>query len=128
MSPAGVTWKQQSHPEELTSLLWLSLIHGAAGAMFWQYTPEYLSFEAPGYSLTAPDRAPTERLRAVTRAIADIDRIADHLPLEVRGRRWRSSTAARARRSSSTTASRSATSTDCSVSTARCGRTASRPT
>lgn len=83
MSPAGVTWKQQSHPEELTSLLWLSLIHGAAGAMFWQYTPEYLSFEAPGYSLTAPDRAPTERLRAVTRAIADIDRIADHLPLQV---------------------------------------------
>ena len=83
MSPAGVTWKTQSHPAEVTSLLWLSLIHGAAGAMFWQYTPEYLSFEAPGYSLTAPDRAPTERLRAVRRALADIDRIASHLPLEV---------------------------------------------
>ena len=83
MSPAGVTWKPQSHPAEVTSLLWLSLIHGAAGAMFWQYTPEYLSFEAPGYCLTAPDRAPTGRLQAVRRAIADIDRIADHLPLHV---------------------------------------------
>ena len=76
MSPAGVTWKPQSHPAEVTSLLWLSLIHGAAGAMFWQYTPEYLSFEAPGYCLTAPDREPTGRLRAVRRALADIDRIA----------------------------------------------------
>ena len=85
MSPAGVTWKTQSHPAEVTSLLWLSLIHGAAGAMFWQYTPEYLSFEAPGYSLTAPDRAPTDRLRAVSRAIADIDRIAGQLPLQVPG-------------------------------------------
>ena len=83
MSPAGVTWKPQSHPAEVTSLLWLSLIHGAAGAMFWQYSPEYLSFEAPGYSLTAPDRAPTGRLRAVRRALADIDRIAGHLPLQV---------------------------------------------
>lgn len=83
MSPAGVTWKPQSHPAEVTSLLWLSLIHGAAGAMFWQYTPEYLSFEAPGYCLTAPDRAPTGRLQAVRRAIADIDRIACHLPLQV---------------------------------------------
>ncbi|MCY4374107.1 MAG: beta-galactosidase [Spirochaetaceae bacterium] len=83
MSPAGVTWKPQSHPAEVTSLLWLSLIHGAAGAMFWQYTPEYLSFEAPGYSLTAPDREPTGRLRAVRRALADIDRIAGHVPLQV---------------------------------------------
>ncbi len=83
MSPAGVTWKKQSHPAELTALLWMSLAHGAAGAMFWQYAPEYLSFEAPGYSLTAPDRAPTARLRAVRRAIADIDRIAGHLPIEV---------------------------------------------
>jgi hypothetical protein len=83
MSPAGVTWKPQSHPTEVTSLLWLSLIHGAAGAMFWQYTPEYLSFEAPGYCLTAPDRKPTGRLRAVRRALADIERIAGHLPLQV---------------------------------------------
>ena len=83
MSPAGVTWKTQSHPAEVTTLLWLSLAHGAAGAMFWQYTPEYLSFEAPGYSLTAPDRAPTARLRAVTEAIADIERLEEHLPLTV---------------------------------------------
>ena len=83
MSPAGVTWNTQSHPAEVTTLLWMSLIYGAAGAMFWQYTPEYLSFEAPGYSLTAPDRAPTARLTAVQAAIADLERLAPHLPIEV---------------------------------------------
>ena len=83
MSPAGVTWKKQSDPAELTTLLWMSLAGGAAGSMFWQYTPEYLSFEAPGYCLTAPDRSPTSRLTAVSEAIADIDLIADHLPLEI---------------------------------------------
>ena len=133
MSPAGVTWKPQSHPAEVTSLLWLSLIHGAAGAMFWQYTPEYLSFEAPGYSLTAPDRAPTGRLRAVRGR----SRTSTASPATCRCRcrppglgapKWRCSTTARARRSSSTTASSSPTWTACSVSTARCGRTASRPT
>jgi beta-galactosidase GanA len=83
MSPAGVTWKKQSDPAELTTLLWMSLANGAAGSMFWQYTPEYLSFEAPGYCLTAPDRTPTPRLTAVSKAIAEIDLIADHLPLEI---------------------------------------------
>ena len=83
MSPGGVTWNKQSDPTELCTLLWMTLAGGAAGAMFWQYTPEYLSFEAPGYSLTAPDRSPTSRLTAVSEAITDIDLIADHLPLEV---------------------------------------------
>jgi len=83
MSPGGVTWKKQSDPAELTTLLWMSLASGAAGAMFWQYTPEYLSFEAPGYCLTAPDRSPTPRLTAVSKAISGIDAIADHLPLEI---------------------------------------------
>ncbi len=81
MSPAGVTWKTQSHPAEVAMLLWMSLAYGAAGAMFWQYTPEYLSFEAPGYSLTTPDREPTPRLHAVREAIDCIDRVAEHLPL-----------------------------------------------
>ena len=83
MSPAGVTWKKQSHPAELTSLLWMTLVGGAAGAMFWQYTPEYLSFEAPGYSLVAPDRSPTPRSEAVIKAISEIDMLVDHLPLDV---------------------------------------------
>ena len=81
MSRGGVTWKKQSDPRELTALLWLSLAGGASGVMFWQYRPEYLSFESPGYNLVALDGEPTPRLEAVTRAIAHIDGMADHLPL-----------------------------------------------
>ena len=64
-------------------LLWMSLIGGAAGAMYWQYRPEYLSFESPGYSLTAPDGAPTARLKSACRAIAQIDRLKDDFPLVI---------------------------------------------
>ena len=64
MSPAGVTWQKQTDPRELTTLLWLTLAGGAAGAMFWQYRPEYLSFESPGYNLVAPDGEPTARFAA----------------------------------------------------------------
>ncbi len=83
MSPGGVTWSKQTDPMELTSLLWMTLVSGAAGCMFWQYTPEYMSFEAPGYSLVSPDRSPTSRSVAVTRAITEIDSIKKHLPIEV---------------------------------------------
>ena len=81
MSPGGVTWKKQSDPRETNALLWMTLMGGAAGAMYWQYRPEYLSLESPGYSLAAPDGEPTARLEATARAIAQIDRLKDHLPL-----------------------------------------------
>ena len=73
MSPGGVTWKKQSDPRELTTLLWMTLAGGAAGCMFWQYRPEYLSFESPGYNLAALDGRPTERLRAVAAAVDRIE-------------------------------------------------------
>ncbi len=82
MSPGGVTWKKQSDPRELTTLLWMTLAGGAAGCMFWQYRPEYLSFESPGYNLAALDGRPTERLRAVAAAVDRIEGMKDHLPLE----------------------------------------------
>ena len=63
-------------------LLWMTLIGGAAGAMFWQYRPEYLSFESPGYNMVALDGEPTPRFRAVTRAIEQIKGLGPHLPLE----------------------------------------------
>ena len=81
MSPGGVTWHKQSDPRETNALLWLTLIGGAAGAMYWQYRPEYLSFESPGYNLTAPDGEPTDRMQATTRAIQQIEGLSDHLPL-----------------------------------------------
>ena len=82
MSRGGVSWKKQSDPRELTTLLWMTLAHGASGAMFWQYRPEYLSFESPGYNLAALDGEPTPRFAAATRAIQQIDGVREHLPLE----------------------------------------------
>jgi beta-galactosidase len=81
MARGGVTWKKQSDPRELTMLLWMSLVHGAAGAMFWQYRPEYFSFESPGYNLVALDGEPTPRWEAVTTAVARIEGLRQHLPL-----------------------------------------------
>ena len=82
MSRGGVTWKKQSDPRELTTLLWMTLACGAAGTMFWQYRPEYLSFESPGYNLVALDGKPTTRFDAAERAIEQIEGLAEHLPLE----------------------------------------------
>ena len=81
MSPGGVVWHKQSDPRELTMLLWMTLAAGGAGAMFWQYRPEYLSFEGPGYNLVALDGEPTARFRAAAEAIGQIEGLADHLPL-----------------------------------------------
>ena len=82
MSPAGTTWKKQSDPRELTLLTWMSLAHGAAGVMFWQYRPEYLSFESPGYNLIALDGEPTPRWDAVVEAVGQVEGLRDHLPIK----------------------------------------------
>ena len=69
--------------EESALYIWLTLIEGGAGAMFWQYRPEYMTYEAPGLNIAALDGEPTERLHAATATIARIDRIAAHLPLAI---------------------------------------------
>lgn len=68
-------------PQELTMFMWLTLIEGAAGAMFWQYRPEYMTFEGPGLNLVSLDGQPTQRLTAIQKTIAQINSIAEHLPL-----------------------------------------------
>ena len=80
MSNGGVTWKKQTDPKELITLLWMTLAHGASGAMFWQYRPDYVSFESPGYNLISLDGNPTERFKAVSNAISQIDSLSEHLP------------------------------------------------
>ena len=39
--------------------------------MFWQYRPEYLSFESPGYNLGALDGEPTPRFEAAAQAVEE---------------------------------------------------------
>ena len=50
--------------------------------MYWQYRPEYLSFESPGYNLVSYDGQPNSRLRATSRAIKQIAELRGHLPLD----------------------------------------------
>ncbi len=69
--------------EESALYVWLTLIEGGAGAMFWQYRPEYMTFEAPGLNIAALDGEPTVRLRAAEKVIAQIDELAPHLPLSI---------------------------------------------
>ena len=69
--------------EESALYIWLTLIEGGAGAMFWQYRPEYMTYEAPGLNIAALDGEPTERLHAATATIDQIDRITAHLPLAI---------------------------------------------
>ncbi len=75
--------EKRTIPEESAVFLWLTLIEGAAGAMYWQYRPEYMTFESPGLSLAALDGGPTARWPAIEEAIRGIDAIADHLPLTI---------------------------------------------
>ena len=58
--------RQQSNQ---TMMLWMTLMNGAAGAMFWQYRPEYVTFESPGYNMVALDGEPTPRFREVVRVV-----------------------------------------------------------
>jgi len=81
MSPGGVVWGHQTKPEELSILLWMTLAYGASGAMFWQYRPDYMAFESPGYNLVALDGKPTQRLENVSKSISQIKNIYNHLPL-----------------------------------------------
>ena len=69
--------------EESALYVWLTLIEGGAGAMFWQYRPEYSTFEAPGLSIAMLDGEPTERFIAAEKAIAQIDMISPHLPFSI---------------------------------------------
>ena len=69
--------------EESAMHIWLTLIEGGAGAMFWQYRPEYMTFEAPGLSIMALDGEPTERFEAAKKTIAQIEAISDHLPMTI---------------------------------------------
>ena len=78
----GLTPKEKTTlAEESTLFLWLSLIEGAAGALYWQYRPEYMTFEAPGLSLVALDGEPTRRWTAVQKTIGQIGSLGAHLPV-----------------------------------------------
>ncbi|MCU1416617.1 MAG: Beta-galactosidase/beta-galactosidase [Schumannella sp.] len=63
----GVRSTGQPDPAVTALWMWNALATGASGIVFWQWRPELLGPESPGYGLTAPDGEPTERVHAASR-------------------------------------------------------------
>ena len=76
-----MSYSRQAEPEDIILNLWMALASGAKGVGLWQYRPEYKTFEAPGYSLVAPDGSATNRLSATAETIEHLNSISEHLPI-----------------------------------------------
>jgi beta-galactosidase GanA len=72
----GKVSTQHPRPEVLTLEMWNAFAAGACGVLFWQWRPELLGPESPGYGLCAIDGSPTAR----TRAAADFATMAKRVP------------------------------------------------
>ena len=80
MNPGSMIYKKQTTPEEISINIWMTLAKGGAGALLWQYRPEYLSFEAPGLNLVSLGGVPAgcgraggQRNQAARRASPVVD-------------------------------------------------------
>ena len=83
MNPGGMHHKRQTTPAEISTNMWLALARGGSGALFWQYRPEYMSFEAPGLNLVSLGGVRLPRLEAAEKTIRQMERVRPHLPLRV---------------------------------------------
>jgi beta-galactosidase len=63
---AGTDSTAQPAPEVVQLWMWNSLAAGASGIVFWQWRPELLGPESPGYGLTTPDGTVTARVEAAS--------------------------------------------------------------
>jgi beta-galactosidase GanA len=72
----GAASTQHPRPEVLTLEMWNAFAAGARGVLFWQWRPELLGPESPGYGLCATDGSSTAR----TRAAADFAKMAKRTP------------------------------------------------
>ena len=66
-------------PDVLHLWMWNAYASGASGVMFWQWRPELLGPEAPGYGLCAPDGGLTGRSAAAAR-FAEVMSVNDLTP------------------------------------------------
>ena len=83
MNPGSMHHKKQTTPQEITINIWMALARGGSGALFWQYRPEYMSFEAPGLNLVSLGGVRLPRLAVAEEAARQIGRLKPHLPLKV---------------------------------------------
>ncbi|MGH7903150.1 MAG: beta-galactosidase [Candidatus Dormibacteraceae bacterium] len=78
-----------SHPDaaEIRMWVWNVLAAGAKGCLFWQWRPELLGPEAPGYGLCTAGGQPTDRSAAAMEMgslVADFPELAGSRPLQPR--------------------------------------------
>lgn len=79
----GVRSTPQPHPDVTALWMWNALATGATGIMFWQWRPELLGPESPGYGLTAADGSPTARVAAASAlaAVATRPELSGRVPV-----------------------------------------------
>ena len=83
MNPGSMHHKKQTTPQEISINMWMALARGGSGALFWQYRPEYMSFEAPGLNLVSLGGVRLPRLAAAEETARQIEKLKPHLPLSV---------------------------------------------
>lgn len=79
-------WRSTPHPEprHITLWIWSAVAAGATGVLFWQWRPELLGPESPGYGLCTPAGEPTERTRVAAEAfelLAQFPELGDSRPV-----------------------------------------------
>ena len=83
MYHTGLKYRKQSTAEDISMSMWLGLANAAAGAILWQYRPEYGTHEAPGLNLVSPAGVPNSRFKAVEKTLRRIGKFEQHLPIKV---------------------------------------------
>ena len=83
MNPKSMHHQKQTTPQEISLNMWLALARGGSGALFWQYRPEYMTFEAPGLNLVSLGGVRLPRLAAAEKTIRQIEQVKPYLPLKV---------------------------------------------
>jgi beta-galactosidase len=73
----GLKSTKHPRPEIVLLEMWNALAAGARGVLFWQWRPELLGPESPGYGLCGVDGSPTERTRAASAFAGLVQRVPE---------------------------------------------------
>lgn len=60
-SGEGLVHSASPHPKDIRLWNWMALAAGATGVLYWQWRPELLGPESPGFGLTNLDGSPCDR-------------------------------------------------------------------